>query len=77
MLGRCAGRSKVAIEDPLAEELLKGEFQGKDTIRVDVVKDDEGKVLRLDFKGEFEGRGSEPHAVAAGGHEASSEGQQG
>jgi ATP-dependent Clp protease ATP-binding subunit ClpC len=29
-------RVEHMIEDPLAEELLKGEFQGKDTIRVDV-----------------------------------------
>ncbi len=61
------------IEDPLSEELLKGTFEGKDTIRVDVVKDDEGKVVRLDFKGEFEGRGNEPQAVASGGSEASAE----
>ncbi|HTN76793.1 MAG TPA: AAA family ATPase, partial [Pirellulaceae bacterium] len=39
------------IEDPLAEELLKGEFQGKDRITVDGIKDDNGKVIRLDFQG--------------------------
>ncbi|HZZ26436.1 MAG TPA: ATP-dependent Clp protease ATP-binding subunit [Pirellulales bacterium] len=39
------------IEDPLSEELLKGEFQGKDTIIVDVKKDDEGKVKHLTFTG--------------------------
>jgi ATP-dependent Clp protease ATP-binding subunit ClpC len=39
------------IEDPLAEEILKGEFQGKDTILVDAIKDDEDKPRRLDFKG--------------------------
>ncbi|HTQ40223.1 MAG TPA: ATP-dependent Clp protease ATP-binding subunit [Pirellulales bacterium] len=39
------------IEDPLSEELLKGEFQGKDTIVVDVKKDDEGKVKHLTFIG--------------------------
>ncbi|ADB16558.1 ATPase AAA-2 domain protein [Pirellula staleyi DSM 6068] len=39
------------IEDPLAEELLKGEFQGKDLIQVDAIRDDEGKLRRLDFKG--------------------------
>ncbi len=55
------------IEDPLSEELLKGTFEGKDTIRVGVVKDDEGKVLRLDFKGEFEGHANEPQPVAAAG----------
>jgi ATP-dependent Clp protease ATP-binding subunit ClpC len=39
------------IEDPLSEELLKGEFQGKDTILVDAIKDDEDKLRRLEFKG--------------------------
>jgi ATP-dependent Clp protease ATP-binding subunit ClpC len=39
------------IEDPLSEELLKGEFQGKDLIRVEAIKDDENKLRRLDFKG--------------------------
>ncbi|MEX0792712.1 MAG: ATP-dependent Clp protease ATP-binding subunit, partial [Pirellulaceae bacterium] len=39
------------VEDPLSEELLKGEFQGMDTIMVDAISDDEGKLLRLDFKG--------------------------
>jgi len=37
------------IEEPLFEELL--EFQGKDTIVVDAIKDDEDKPRRLDFKG--------------------------
>jgi hypothetical protein len=31
--------------------MLRGEFQGKDRILVDVVRDDEGKVRRLIFKG--------------------------
>ena len=39
------------LEDPLSEELLKGTFQGKDTITVDAIKDDEDKPRRLDFKG--------------------------
>jgi ATP-dependent Clp protease ATP-binding subunit ClpC len=39
------------VEDPLSEELLKGEFTGKDTIVVDVKKDDEGKVKHLTFTG--------------------------
>ncbi len=33
------------VEDPLAEELLKGEFQGKDTIMVEVKKVADGKHL--------------------------------
>ncbi len=44
------------IEDPLSEELLKGTFEGKDTIVIDVFKDETGKVTRLDFKGENRGR---------------------
>jgi ATP-dependent Clp protease ATP-binding subunit ClpC len=39
------------IEDPLSEELLRGEFQGMDIINVGVIKDDEDKIVRLDFKG--------------------------
>ena len=40
------------VEDPLAEELLKGTFQGNNRILVDAIRDDEGKVRRLDFQGE-------------------------
>src|SRR5438477_811963 len=39
------------VEDPLSEELLKGEVQAKDTITVNTIKDDEDKPRRLDFKG--------------------------
>jgi len=49
------------VEDPLSEELLKGEFQGKDTITVDVKKVGEAKQLI------FEGSTSEPETVGAGG----------
>jgi ATP-dependent Clp protease ATP-binding subunit ClpC len=42
------------IEDPLAEELLKGEFQGTDRILVDGIRDDNDKVVRLDFQGATE-----------------------
>lgn len=40
------------VEDPLAEELLKGTFQGNNKILVDAIRDDEGKVRRIDFRGE-------------------------
>ena len=40
------------IEDPLSEELLRGTFEGKNTLLVDVFKDADGKITRLDFKGE-------------------------
>ncbi|MEZ6102558.1 MAG: ATP-dependent Clp protease ATP-binding subunit [Pirellulaceae bacterium] len=39
------------VEDPLSEELLKGEFQGKNLILVDAEKNDEGKLKRLKFIG--------------------------
>ena len=54
------------VEDPLSEELLKGEFEGKDTITVAVIKDDEGKIIRLDFKGSVNDTKPEPVAAAAG-----------
>jgi ATP-dependent Clp protease ATP-binding subunit ClpC len=61
------------IEDPLSEELLKGEFQGKDTILVTAIRDDENKLRRLDFKGavsEKPAESAEPaESVAAGNEE--------
>jgi ATP-dependent Clp protease ATP-binding subunit ClpC len=41
------------IEDPLAEELLCGAFDGMDTIVVDGIRDDNDKVVRLIFRGEL------------------------
>jgi ATP-dependent Clp protease ATP-binding subunit ClpC len=49
------------VEDPLSEELLKGEFQGKDTITVDVKTVGERKQLV------FEGSVSEPPAAVGAG----------
>jgi ATP-dependent Clp protease ATP-binding subunit ClpC len=60
------------IEDPLAEEILKGEFQGKDTIVVDAIKDDEDKPRRLDFKGEIRNAAPPAEPVAAGAPEGES-----
>jgi len=54
------------VEDPLSEELLKGEFQGKDTITVNV-KEVAGRK-QLIFEG---GLGSEQPAVAASSGPAS------
>ncbi len=54
------------IEDPLSEELLRGAFEGQDTIVIDVFKDDEGKITRLDFKGEHRGIPESPEPVSAG-----------
>jgi len=54
-------RVGMMVEDPLAEELLKGEFNGKDTITVDV-KEVAGKK-QLVFEGSVTNHGE---AVAAG-----------
>jgi ATP-dependent Clp protease ATP-binding subunit ClpC len=56
------------IEDPLAEEILRGAFEGVNTIVVDAAKDDEGKTVRLLFRGENRQREEEP--VAVGSNEA-------
>jgi ATP-dependent Clp protease ATP-binding subunit ClpC len=56
------------IEDPLSEDLLKGEFRGMDTIVVDGVADDEGKIRRLTMRGEVtEPAEEEAQAVGAAG----------
>ncbi len=54
------------VEDPLSEELLKGEFVGKDLITVDIVKDDEGKFKRLAFVGSVDESKPEPVAATSG-----------
>jgi ATP-dependent Clp protease ATP-binding subunit ClpC len=54
------------IEDPLAEELLRGTFEGQNTLLVDVFKDAEGKVTRLDFKGEAREAAPATEPAAAG-----------
>jgi len=56
------------VEDPLSEELLKGEFQGKDTIMVEVKK--VGEQKQLVFEGVV-GEGAEPAVAGAGGAEKS------
>ena len=61
------------IEDPLSEELLRGAFEGKDTITIDAFKNDEGKTIRLDFKGESRGLPEPKEPVSAGVGEGESE----
>ncbi len=51
------------VEDPLSEDLLRGEFQGFDTIMVEGIKDDTDKVVRLNFRGVA--GGSPPAQTAA------------
>ncbi len=62
------------VEDPLSEELLKGEFEGKNQIIVSAVKDDEDKLIRLSFEGKVDEsrkaallEKAEPEAAAASG----------
>jgi len=53
------------VEDPLGEELLKGEFQGKDTINVDVKK--VGEQRQLVFVGTNSAAEAAPVAATAPG----------
>ncbi len=53
------------VEDPLSEELLKGEFQGKDTITVEVKK--VGGKKQLVFKGSASDKKAPPAVAAATG----------
>ena len=53
------------IEDPLSEELLKGEFEGKNRIIVEAVKDDDGKIKRLNFSSDFVENSEEEEPVGA------------
>ena len=61
------------VEDPLSEELLRGEFEGMNTIVVDAVKNDEGKVTRLAFRGENRADIHPPEPVGAAATVQSSE----
>jgi len=54
------------IEDPLAEEILRGAFEGKNTIVVDAVKGDDAKPTQLVFRGEKRSPVEEPEAIASG-----------
>ncbi len=60
------------VEDPLSEELLKGEFQGKDLITVDVKK--VGDAKQLVFEGSVS-EGAEPAVAGTGGSEGSASGK--
>ncbi len=62
------------VEDPLAEEMLQGSFQGQNKIVVETVADDDGKVRHLKFQGELVEAAPEPIA-AASAEEAADEGK--
>ena len=61
------------IEDPLSEELLKGEFKEKNKIDVTVIRDEEtNKIKRLNFEGkavEVKPEPEEPATAGAGAGE--------
>jgi len=57
------------VEDPLAEEILRGAFEGVNTIVVDTAKDEEGKAVRLAFHGENRKPEEEPMAVGSSAEE--------
>lgn len=63
------------VEDPLAEEMLQGSFQGMNKIVVEAVADDDGKVRHLKFQGELVEAEPEPVAAASSG-EAAEEGEE-
>ena len=62
------------IEDPLSEELLRGAFEGFDTILIDAHKDEKGKTTRLNFEGAKRGLPEPPEAVGVGESEDASNG---
>ncbi len=54
------------VEDPLSEELLHGNFAGKNRIVIDVSRDTDGKMKHLTFVGALdEPEGKKPVAVGA------------
>jgi ATP-dependent Clp protease ATP-binding subunit ClpC len=57
------------VEDPLAEELLKGEFAGKDIVRIEVKK--VGDKKQLVFEGHTSKEQPEPEPVGAGAADGS------
>ena len=64
------------VEDPLSEELLQGNFSGKNRISVEVARNEEGKMKHLRFVGDFvePDPPEEPVAVASGETENEPEG---
>ncbi len=61
------------LEDPLAEELLRGTFDGKDTITVSAIKPAEaGAEARLVFEGSLTHPQKTPAAITAGAASGSS-----
>ena len=74
MLDRCVEVSNASFEDPLSEELLRGTFEGKNVIRVEVIE--QGDQKQLKFNPSFEESAEpeekqEPVAVGAGDEDSS------
>jgi ATP-dependent Clp protease ATP-binding subunit ClpC len=67
---------EARVEDPLSEELLRGEFQGKDEIIVDVVWDsNHEKIMSLKFEGRTSPEAKQPVAAAADSNKETDEGE--
>lgn len=65
------------VEDPLSEELLRGEFQGKDEIVVDVQWDaNHEKILSLKFEGHVLPESEEPVGATANSSDSSETGEE-
>jgi ATP-dependent Clp protease ATP-binding subunit ClpC len=63
------------VEDPLAEELLKGEFAGKDIVRVEVKKVGDKKQLVFEGRSAKDQPAVEPEPVGAGAGTATDGGE--
>jgi ATP-dependent Clp protease ATP-binding subunit ClpC len=63
------------VEDPLAEELLKGEFAGKDVVRVEVKKVGDKKQLVFEGRSAKDQPAAEPEPVGAGAGAATDGGE--
>ena len=61
------------VEDPLAEELLKGEFAGKDTIKIEVKKVGDKKQLVFDARAKSDAAAEREPVGAGAGSEGGNE----
>jgi hypothetical protein len=57
------------VEDPLSEDILRGAFKGKDTIKISV-KQEEGAEKHLYFEASASGKKEEGRELAKSGSDA-------
>jgi ATP-dependent Clp protease ATP-binding subunit ClpC len=60
---------EVNVEDPLSEEILRGNFKGKNRIRI-TLKEEEGGYKHLYFEASADAEGGDKQAVAAASSDA-------